>query len=62
MPRSVHVVGMGGSLRTASTSRTALQTALDGVAAASARASLIWTRGLDLAMFSPEVMVRMSAR
>ena len=62
MPRSVHVVGMGGSLRTASTSRTALQTALDGVAAASARASLIWTRDLDLPMYTPEVTVPGAAR
>ena len=33
MARPVRVVGLGGSLRAASTSRTALQAALDGAAA-----------------------------
>ena len=44
MPKAVHVVGLGGSLRAASTSRTALQTALDGAAAAGATAQLLWVR------------------
>ena len=33
MARSVRVVGLGGSLRAASTSRTALQATLEGAAA-----------------------------
>jgi NAD(P)H-dependent FMN reductase len=54
MPRSVRVVGLGGSLRTGSTSRTALlQTAPDGAQAASAEPSLIWVRDLDLPMHTP---------
>jgi FMN reductase len=53
---------MGGSLRTASTSRATLQTALDGVSAASARASLIWTRDLDLPVYTPEVTMPRAAR
>ena len=54
MPRSVRVVGLGGSLRTGSTSRTALETALDGARAANAEPSLIWLGDLDLPMYTPE--------
>ena len=54
MPATVHVVGLGGSLRTGSTSRTALQTALEGVSAAGAQPSLISIRDLDLPLYSPE--------
>jgi FMN reductase len=62
MPRSVHVVGLGGSLRIGSTSRTALQTALDGVASASAQPSQIAVRDLDLPMYTPERTVPNAAR
>ncbi len=62
MPRSVRVVGLGGSLRTGSTSRTALQTALDGAQAANAEPSLIWVRDLDLPMYTPERAVPAGAR
>jgi FMN reductase len=54
MPRSVRVVGLGGSLRKESTSRTALQTALDGAAADGADVEMIWVRDLDLPMYSAE--------
>jgi hypothetical protein len=54
MPSSVRVVGPGGPMRVGSTSLTALQTALDGVATAAALPSLFWVRDLDLSMHSPE--------
>jgi FMN reductase len=54
MARRVRVVGLGGSLRTASTSRTALQTALDGAAADGADIELISVRDLDLPLYSAE--------
>jgi multimeric flavodoxin WrbA len=46
MARGVRVVGLGGSFRQESTSRTALQTALDGAAAGGADTELIWLRDL----------------
>jgi FMN reductase len=54
MARRVRVVGLGGSLRQESTSRTALQTALDGAAADGADTELIWVRDLDLPLYSSE--------
>jgi len=44
MAKPVRVVGLGGSLRVASTSRTALQAALAGAAAGGADVQLIWVR------------------
>jgi FMN reductase len=61
MPIPVRVVGLGGSLRHGSTSRTALQTALDGVRAAAAQPRLIWVRDLDLPMYTPEQAVPAAA-
>jgi FMN reductase len=52
--RSVRVVGLGGSLRDESTSRTALQVALDGAAAGGADVELIWIRDLDLPLYTAE--------
>ena len=46
--RSVRVAGLGGSLRDMSTSRTALQVALEGAAASGADIELIWVRDLGL--------------
>lgn len=40
--RTIHIVGLGGSLRKASTSRSALEAALDGAAAGGATTELIW--------------------
>jgi FMN reductase len=54
MARPVRVVGLGGSLRAASTSRTALQAALEGAAAEGADTQLIWIRDLDLPLYTAE--------
>lgn len=54
MGDSVGVVGLGGSLRAASTSLTALRTALTGAAAAGADTRLLPVRELDLPMYTPE--------
>ncbi len=54
MVRTVRVVGLGGSLRAASTSRTALQVALDSASASGADAKPIWIRDLDLPLYSAE--------
>jgi FMN reductase len=62
MPTPVRVVGLGGSLREESTSRTALQTALDGVQAAGAQPRMIPIRELGLPMYSPEQVVPPAAR
>jgi FMN reductase len=62
MARSVGVVGLGGSLRAASTSRTALATALDGAAASGAEVELLWLRDLDLPLYSPEHAIPAAAQ
>jgi FMN reductase len=54
MAKPVRVVGLGGSLRAASTSRTALQAALEGAAAGGADVQLIWVRDLDLPLYTAE--------
>jgi FMN reductase len=54
MARSVRVVGLGGSLRTASTSRTALQAALAGADRGGADTQLIWVRDLGLPLYTAE--------
>ncbi len=54
MATPVRIVGLGGSLRAESTSRTALQTALDGAAASGADVRLIWVRDLDLPLYTAE--------
>src|SRR5258705_11682604 len=51
---SPHIVGVGGSLRAGSTSRTALATALEGATAAGASCRLIWVRDLDLPLYNAE--------
>ena len=61
MPQPIRVVGLGGSLRAASTSRTALQAALDGVAATGAAARLLWVRDLDLPLYTAEGSVPRTA-
>jgi FMN reductase len=52
--RPVRVVGLGGSLRAGSTSRAALQMALEGAAADGADAELIWVRDLGLPLYTAE--------
>jgi FMN reductase len=54
MSTSVQVLGLGGSLRAASTSRSALQAAVDGARDSGAQAGLTWIRDLDLPLFSAE--------
>jgi len=54
MATPVRVIGLGGSLRTASTSLTALRTALDGAAAKGAKTQLIWTSDLNLPLYTAE--------
>src|SRR6266481_838217 len=62
MPGLVRVTGLGGSLRHESTSRTALQMALDGVMKAAAEPRLIWVRDLNLPLYSSEHAVPPAAR
>src|SRR6185312_10297887 len=52
--RPVRVVGLGGSLRAASASLTALKVALEGAAAAGAETQLIWVRDLGLPLYTAE--------
>ncbi len=52
--RSIRVVGLGGSLREKSTSRTALQVALEGAGASNADVELIWVRDLNLPPYTDE--------
>jgi FMN reductase len=54
MANTVHIIGLGGSLRAASTSRTALEIALQGTTAAGAQARLMWVRDLDLPLYTAE--------
>jgi FMN reductase len=58
----VRVVGLGGSLRAASTSRTALQVALEGAAARGAETQLIWVRDLDLPLYTAEHSIPAAAQ
>jgi FMN reductase len=58
----MRVVGLGGSLRAASTSRTALQAALEGAEAAGAEARLLWIRDLGLPPYTPERSIPQAAR
>ena len=48
------IVGLGGSLASASRSRAALRTALDGAAAAGAETQLLDLRELALPMYNPD--------
>ena len=56
------VIGLGGSLRAASTSRAALQVTLEGAAAAGAATRLLWVRDLDLPLYTAEHSIPRSAR
>jgi FMN reductase len=61
MTDAVQVIGVGGSLRAESTSRTALQTALEGASAKGAGTRLVWLRDLDLPLYTPEIAVPRAA-
>lgn len=54
MIRPVRVAGLGGSLRAASTSLTALKAALEGATAAGAEVQLISVRDLGLPLYTAE--------
>ena len=62
MAKSVQVIGLGGSLRAGSTSRSALQAALDGALGAGAQSQLIGIRDLGLPMYTAERSAPASAR
>jgi FMN reductase len=61
MAMPIRVVGLGGSLRAESTSRTALQTALEGAAAKGADTRLLWVRDLDLPPYTAEHAISSAA-
>jgi len=54
MPKQLTIVGLGGSMARSSRSRAALQTALEGAAAAGAETQLLDIRALDLPMYNPD--------
>jgi FMN reductase len=54
MARALKIVGLGGSLARVSTSRAALQIALEGAAGAGAETALLDLRELDLPMYDPD--------
>ena len=51
MPMTPHIVGLGGSLRAASSSLAALRVALDGAEAAGAHVELLDVRTLELPLY-----------
>ncbi|HEY2488518.1 MAG TPA: NAD(P)H-dependent oxidoreductase [Streptosporangiaceae bacterium] len=59
---AVQVIGLGGSLRRGSTSLGAVETALEGSAAAGAEPRLIWVRDLDLPLYNAELAVPPAAQ
>ncbi len=54
VPKTLTIVGLGGSLASNSKSRAALQTALEGAARAGAATRLLDIRRLDLPMYNPD--------
>jgi FMN reductase len=54
MPKQLTIVGLGGSMARSSKSRAALQTALEGAAAAGAETQLLDIRSLDLPIYNPD--------
>jgi FMN reductase len=62
MAGPVHVAALGGSLRSSSTSLTALRVALDGAVAAGAHPTLLWVGELDLPRYTPDQTIPAAAR
>jgi FMN reductase len=62
MVKSVRVIGLGGSLRAESTSRSALRAALDGVLTAGAQPTLMAVRDLSLPLYTAERSIPAAAR
>jgi FMN reductase len=58
---SIQVIGIGGSLRAASTSRTALEIALQGAETAGARSTMMWIRDIGLPSYSAEHSIPLKA-
>jgi FMN reductase len=56
------VVGLGGSLRSESTSRTALEVALEGAGSSGAEVRLIWVRDLALPLYTAEHSIPQAAQ
>src|ERR1700675_3553622 len=54
VPKTLTIVGLGGSLARISRSRAALLTALEGAASAGAETHLLDLRELDLPMYNPD--------
>jgi FMN reductase len=54
MPRTLNIVGLGGSVASTSKSRAALQKALSGAEDAGARTQLLDIRVLELPIYNPE--------
>jgi FMN reductase len=54
VPKTLTIVGLGGSLASNSKSRAALQSALEGAAAAGADTRLLDVRRLNLPMYNPD--------
>jgi NAD(P)H-dependent FMN reductase len=54
VPKTLKIVGLGGSLAGNSKSRAALRTALDGAASVGAATQLLDTRHLGLRMYNPD--------
>ena len=57
MANTVQLMGLGGSLRADSTSRTAPEVALQATTAAWAHAGLVWVRDLDLPLHTADLPV-----
>ncbi|HJU06520.1 MAG TPA: NAD(P)H-dependent oxidoreductase [Nitrospiraceae bacterium] len=62
MAKNIKVVGLGGSLRTSSSSLAALKVALEGAAESGARTELLDPRELDLPIYIPGADAPDSAR
>jgi FMN reductase len=59
---SIRVIGLGGSLRAESTSRTALEVALEEAGSSGAEVRLLWVRELNLPLYTPEHSIPHAAR
>jgi FMN reductase len=60
--RSTRVIGLGGSLRAESTSRTALEVALEGAGSSGAQVRLIWVRELSFPLYTAEHAIPQAAQ
>ncbi len=56
MEKRIRVVGLGGSMRSRSSSLAALSISLEGAAGEGAKTELLNVRSLDLPMYNPEAV------